>query len=254
MPISRLAPLTLGLAISLAGCITESASPAPSGGASPSSVVSASIEPTDRSPAEPTPTPTPEIGSPPFFNPGETVETVASGIRVRLRPGVDTQILVQALPIGADLIIAMGPVNVDDYGWYLVHAAQVGPEFTEGWVASGFEPDPWLARAVFTVDSNPYLGGAAGEGDGEAGPVILPDSDIYMDWIAVPPGTSGCIFDVALSTAESDPVTAVHATLGATLAPGRLQSQFFAGHPELTGPVSIQVSTACKWALVFVAV
>lgn len=254
-------PLTAGLiAVTLlTGCATESGSPSPAASvasATPAASASGLVSVDPSASGDATPSPTPPSGTPPFFSSGDQVETSASSVRVRLRPGLSGQILVQGLPLGAKLLVVLGPIEVDGYGWYQVQDAEAAsPDFEAGWVASGFEPDPWLVHSSFELSVNPYIGGFAHTGDGEFGPVVLASGPgYYVDWVAAPPGSSGCTFSVDLVPGGGEPVSAIRATLGAALAPGRLQMQFFSSHPELVGDVFVSVSTTCRWALAFVEV
>ncbi len=254
----RLIALSIALITALTACSSVSPVPSGSGSGSPATSPSSPASPGGSTAASiaASPTPTPAPGSPPLFVAGDPIETAASSLRVRSRPGTTQQILVQSLPLGANLLVVLGPVAVDGYGWYLVRDADLAePTFDQGWVASGFEPDPWLVHAAFEVLENPFIAGYAFDRDGEFGPVLLQTGPgYYIDWVASPPGTTGCNFAVDLVPGSGTPVSAIRATIGASVAPGRLQQEFFASHPELVGDIFVRVTTTCRWALTFVLV
>jgi hypothetical protein len=217
--------------------------------------------------SQPTLTPTPVPTNSPFpspgpndvpqFSAGAQAATNAPGLRVRSRPGVEQRV-VTTLGVDADLLIGLGPVWVDGLGWYLVRDADPDdPEFGEGWVAAGFEPDPFLIAASFDVRRNPYIAGfagdAAGDAEGEFGPVLLPNNDVSIRWIAAPPSQNGCTFFVNLAAGSGEPVSAIRATVGGVPAPGELFRQFFAEHPKLIDTdLFVSVESDCSWALTFV--
>src|SRR5881409_1931015 len=152
----------------LTGCFLVPAStPSPSASppaGSPSAGPSVSLPP-----ATPTPIPTPGPDAVPTFTAGTRVATNASGLRVRSRPGT-SQGVIGLLPSGAKLVVELGPVRVDNFGWYLVRDADpADPAFQEGWVAAGFAPDPFLVPATFDLPFNPILGGFAHDGNGDFG-------------------------------------------------------------------------------------
>jgi hypothetical protein len=243
--------------LALAAC----ASAVPSELVSSSAIASASptLEPTTPPSAtpEPTgtlvPTATPSPADVPVYAPGSLVQTHIGGLRVRARPGIDERVVTGLLPDGADLLVALGPVLVDGYGWYLVNDSDSAePEFTEGWVAAGFNPDPYLVPTVFELDVNPYVGGSAHDGDAEFGPVRITDASYQIRWIAAPPTIDGCSFAVDLAAGAGSPVPAIRATIGAVVAPGILNADYFGDHPELTGDIFVTVVSDCSWALTFV--
>jgi hypothetical protein len=172
---------------------------------------------------------------------------------VRSRPGIEQRVIT-TLGVDADLLIGLGPVWVDELGWYMVRDADSDdPAFGEGWVAAGFEPDPFLIQTSFDVRRNPYIAGFAGAANGEFGPVLLPNADVSIRWLAAPLTESGCSFFVNLAAGSGEPVSAIRATVGGVPAPGELFRQFFAGHPELIdGDVFVSVESDCSWALTFV--
>lgn len=246
----RHAPITSVLAaLLLSGCLFGSPSASPSAGAS----VAASVAPSGSvPPATATVAPTPGPDAIPTFTAGTRVETNASGLRVRSGPGT-SQSKLALLPIGANLVIELGPVRADGYGWYLVRDADAdAPAFEEGWVAAGFMPQPYLVPASFALPFNPIVAGFAHEGDGEFGPVPVADANYAVRWVAsVLPGASGCSFSVDLVPGSGTAVPAIRATLGAAPAPGNLYTDFFAGHPELSGDLFVRVTSDCSWALTF---
>jgi hypothetical protein len=164
------------------------------------------------------------------------------------------QRVITTLGVDANVLIGLGPVWVDGLGWYLVRDADADdPAFGEGWVAAGFEPDPFLIPASFDVRRNPYIAGFANDADGEYGPVLLPNPDVSVRWIAAPPTPDGCSFFVDLRVGSGRLVSAIRATVGGVPAPGELFRQFFSGHPELIdADVFVSVQSDCSWALTFV--
>lgn len=202
----------------------------------------------------PTPEPTPGPDAVPIFSAGSRVATNAPGLRVRSRPGTEQRVIT-SLGVDADLLVGLGPIVVDGLGWYLVRDADDSdPEFGEGWVAAGFEPDPFLIPASFEVAFEPFVAGFAHDAGGEFGPVLLPDAPISMRWIAAPLDEDGCSFSVDLRPAGEDAVTTVRgATVGGVPASGEVFTQFFDAHPELfRGDLFVVATTDCSWALSFV--
>lgn len=236
----------------LAGCLfgapraSESASLVPS---STSSEAPASLPP-----ATATAVPTPGPDAIPIYTAGTTATTAASGLRLRSGPSLSAGVLT-LLPTGSDLVIELGPVRADNWGWYLVRDADAAePTFTEGWVAAGFAPDRlYVVPATFDLPFNPIVAGFAHEGDGEYGPVLLQDANYTLTYAAAAlPGASGCTFSVDLVPGSGAAVPALRTTLGTAPAPGNLYADFFAGHPELVGDVFLRVTTDCGWALSFI--
>ena len=247
-PLSRAASVLAILL--LAGCTLATPTVQPS--ATPSGTVATSTTPSVEPTGSPTPEPTPGIHDVPIFTAGGQVTTNAPGLRVRSRPGVEQRVIT-SLGVDANLLVGLGPVFVDDLGWYLVRDADADdPAFGEGWVAAGFEPDPFLIPASFEVDFNPFVAGFAHDANGEYGPVVLPDRNVSIRWIAAPLSESGCSFAVDLRAGSGAPVTAIRSTVGSAPAPGELFSGFFASHPELTGDLFVSVTSDCSWALSFV--
>lgn len=245
----------LGMALStfvLGGCLFGSPSPSPSSSGSAS--LPASTQPsTSAPPATTTAVPTPGPDKIPTYTAGTTVTTAASGLRVRSGPGLSQGVLTM-LPAGSDLVVELGPVRADSHGWYLVRDADAAePTFTEGWVAAGFVPTPYLVPASFDLPFNPIVAGFAHEGNGEFGPVHLLDANYTLTYVAASlPGAAGCSFSADLVPGSGEPVPTLRATLGSAPAPGNLNGDFFAGHPELVGDIFLRVTTDCGWALSFI--
>jgi hypothetical protein len=251
----RPAPLALLVTILLlGGCLfgTPSASPSsrPIASTAASTVPSASAPP-----ATATAVPTPGPDKIPTFTAGSKVATTASGLRLRSGPGLN-QGVVTLLPTGSKLIVELGPIRFDSWGWYLVRDADTGqPTFDEGWVAAGFMPTPYLAPATFALSFNPIVAGFAHEGNGEFGPVHIQDANYGVKWVAATlPGGGGCSFSADLVAGTAKAVPAIRATLGAAPAPGSLYGDFFAAHPELVGDVFLRVTSDCAWALSIVRI
>ncbi|HEX6655169.1 MAG TPA: SH3 domain-containing protein [Candidatus Limnocylindria bacterium] len=219
----------------------------------PRPTISLSPTPSPSATPSPRPSPTPGLRAVPIFAAGDRVAVSAPGLRVRARPGVEQRVITSLGP-GAELLIALGPVWVDDTGWYLVRDAnRADLGFTTGWLAAGTTDDPFLTAATFDVRANPYLAGFAGEGDGNAGPVMLANSNVSIIWLAAPPTSGGCSFSVALARPTGDSVQAIRATIGGVPAPGEQFPSFFDAHDELIGrELSVSVTSDCSWALTFV--
>ncbi|MGH2455878.1 MAG: hypothetical protein ACRDHD_06435 [Candidatus Limnocylindria bacterium] len=249
----RRAATTIIAALLTAGCaiIQPAGTPTPGADASVEATPSVPVE-TPLPSAEPSVEATPGLADVPAFAPGSRAATNVPGLNVRSRAGTE-QRRITTLGVDANLLIGLGPVMVDGLGWYLVRDADDDdPAFGEGWVAAGFEPDPFLIPAAFDIAFNPYLAGFAHDASGEFGPVILPGRDVSIRWIASPLSERGCSFAVDLRPGAGEPVPAIRATLGSAPAPGELFSQFFASHPELTGDLFVTVTSECSWALTFV--
>jgi hypothetical protein len=246
----RPAPIVLALlTLLLGGCLfgSPSASPSSSQGASQA----ASVQPsTSIPPATTTAAPTPGPDAIPTFTAGTTVKTDASGVRVRNGPGL-TQGVLTLLPTGSKLVVELGPVRNDSWGWYLVRDADAAePTFEEGWVAAGFMPTPYLTPATFELPFNPIVAGFAHEGNGEFGPVRIEDANYAVRWVAaVLPGGSACSFSADLVPGSGTAVPAIRATLGTAPAPGSLYGDFFTQHAELVGDLFLRVTSDCSWAL-----
>jgi hypothetical protein len=235
--------------LALGGCLFGSPSPSPS--ASEAASRPQSVDPSASiPPATATAVPTPGPDAIPTFTAGTTVATGASGLRVRSGPGLSQGVLT-LLPTGSNLVVVLGPVRADSWGWYLVRDADADePTFEEGWVAAGFMPNPYLVPATFELPFNPIVAGFAHEGNGEYGPVQIVDANYAVRWVAsVLPGGSACSFSVDLVPGSGTAVPAVRATLGSAPAPGNLYGDFFASHPELVGDLFLRVTSDCSWAL-----
>lgn len=247
----RHAPIAALLAtVLLSGCLfgSPSASPSPSSSAAASSVQPSASAP----PATATAAPTPGPDAVPTYTAGTRVATSAGGLRVRSGPGTSQGVLT-LLPTGSKLVIELGPVRHDSHGWYLVRDADTrAPAFDEGWVAAGFMPSPYLVPATFDLPYNPIVAGFAHDGNGEFGPVPVSDANYAVRWVAsARAGTSGCTFSVDFVPGSGTAVPAIRATVGAAPAPGNLYTDFFAGHPTLTGDLLVRVTSDCSWALTF---
>lgn len=245
-------PALIALTLStilLGGCLFGSPRPSPS--SSPLTSQAASVLPSASiPPATATPVPTPGPDAIPTFTAGTTVKTSASGLRVRKGPGL-TQGVLTLLPAGSKLVVVLGPVRNDSWGWYLVRDADAAePAFEEGWVAAGFMPTPYLTPASFELPFNPIVTGFAHEGNGEFGPVHIEDANYAIRWVAaVLPGGSACSFSADLVPGGGKAVPTVRVTLGTAPVPGNLYGEFFTQHPELVGDLVLRVSSDCSWAL-----
>ena len=245
------------VALLAGGCVLEQAELSPSIDASPSATAEATPPPT-ASPApstEPSAEATPGVEQVPQFAAGSQVATNAPGLRLRSQPGTDQRVIT-TLAVDTNLFVGLGPVFIDGAGWYLVRNGNPDDEtFGQGWVAAGFQPDPFLIPTSFPQDSpfaNPYIVGFAHTASGEYGPVLLPDGDISVRWIAASLSPDGCSVAVDLRAGSGEPVPAIRTTVGGYPAPGELFSQFFASHPELRGDLFVEVTSQCSWALTFV--
>ena len=207
--------------------------------------------------ARPSAAPTPGPDDVPAIAVGQTAVTAAGGLRLRTRPGLD-RLVTSVLGPEVGVLVGLGPVFIDGNGWYLVRDPDrlAPPRFGEGWVAAGFEPDPFLVSAEVDVRRNPYLVGFAGAAGGSFGPVRLPDANVAIRWIAASLTEDECRFSVDLDPADGGPVPAIRATVGSGVAaPGDLFSSFFDDHPELIGTdLRVIVDSTCSWALSFVTV
>jgi len=242
------------LVIVLAACTLpplETATPSPS--PTPTATPSPTISPTPL-PATPSSEPTPDPAAIPDFAPGEIVASLIDGLRVRQRPGVDAVIATGLLPLDAEMQVIMGPFPVDDFGWYLVTDADAAePQFDEGWVAAGYEPDPFLRAAGRVVEEVPFVVGMAATGDAEEGPIEIGDGDHAIRWIARDPEAVRCSFAVSMAPPGSDPVQTIRATVGSGIDRGTLQPQTFASL-GVRGTTFVTVVSDCTWALVMLRV
>jgi hypothetical protein len=246
----RVAPLLAG-ALIMAGC-SPSDTTAPLTPTPQTTPTATAVSPTEAATTEPTASPTPGLDAVPAYFAGQKIASNAPGLRVRSRPGTDEPVLA-ILPESADLLVEMGPVLIDGFGWYSVLDSDPDkPEFSKGWVAAGFEPDPFLVPSDFELSYNPYIAGFAHDGDGEFGPVRVADANHGIRWIAAAQRGSGCAFSVDLRPGSGTAVPTIRATIGGVAAPGDVYKEFFAAHPELVGDLFVVVTSDCSWAVTFV--
>jgi hypothetical protein len=149
----------------------------------------------------------------PAFAAGEIVATAIDGLRVRQRPSLSSSVLAGLLPLGAELEVAMGPIVVDDNAWYLVRDAGPEPAFEEGWIASGFAPEPYLMAAGRTNPDSPFVASFAQTGNAQYGPIEISDADHAIRWIALDPERVRCQLSVLLANPDS-PFVASYAQTG----------------------------------------
>lgn len=242
------------LAILLAACTLpplETATPSPS--PSPTATPSPTASPTPV-PATPSVEPTPDPAAIPDFAAGEIVASLIDGLRVRQRPGVDAVIATGLLPLNAEMQVIMGPFPVDDFGWYLVSDADPAePQFEEGWVAAGYEPDPFLRATGRAAADVPYVVAMAATGDAEEGPIEIGEGEHAIRWIARDPEAVRCSFAVSLAPPGGEPVQTIRATVGSGIDRGTLQPQTFAAL-GVRGTAFVSVVSDCTWALVMLRV
>jgi hypothetical protein len=240
--------------IGVTGCTlpplaTPTPSPTPSPTPTPTPSPTATPSPT------PTPEPTPDAAAMPDFGAGEIVTTAIDGLRVRQRPGFGSSVVAGLVPLGAELEVVMGPVLIEEMGWYLVAYADADePAFEQGWIASGFEPEAFLLSSGRIAEETPYVASFAQTGDAEYGPIEIPDEHHAVRWLAVDPERVRCQFSVLMAAGGGAPVPAIRATVGNDVVPGTLQPSFFAGQPDLRGQVFLTIATDCAWTLVVVRV
>lgn len=250
----RAAPL-LAAALILAVCSLTTPTPPLSPTQQPSlqpTATGGQVSPTEAARDEPSGEPAPGPDAVPVFFAGQKAASNAPGLRVRSRPGTDQPILA-ILPEDADLLVELGPVLVDGFGWYsVVDADPELPDYGKGWVAAGFEPDPFIVPSDFELSFNPFIAGFAHDGDGEFGPVRIVDANHGIRWVAAATDRNGCSFSVDLRPGSGEAVPTVRATIGGIPAPGDVYAEFFSAHPELTGDLFVIVTSDCSWALTFV--
>ena len=247
----RLVGAVLALALTAACTFPDPVTPTPRPTPSPTATPSPTPTPV---PATPTPAPTPDAGAIPDFAAGEIVASLIDGLRVRQRPGVDALIATGLLPLDAELQVVMGPFPVDDLGWYLVTDADSDePQFDEGWVAAGYEPDPLLRATGRVPDDSPFVASMAATGDAEEGPVQIGEGDHAIRWIAADQERVRCTFAVSLLPADGDPVPTIRATVGTGIDRGTLQPQTFDAL-GVRGTAFVSVVSDCAWALVITRV
>ncbi len=247
------APMLASFAL-LAACTLpplETATPSPS--PSPTATPSPTASPTEP-PVTPSAEPTPDPAAIPDFAAGEIVASLIEGLRVRQRPGVDATIIPGLLPLNAELEVVMGPFPVDGFGWYLVRDADPAePQFAEGWVAAGYDPDPFLRATGRAAEAVPFIASLAATGDAEEGPIEIGDGDHAIRWIARDPEGVRCSFAVSLATPGGEPVQTIRATVGSGIDRGTLQPQTFAAL-GVRGTAFVSVASDCTWALVMLRV
>jgi hypothetical protein len=198
--------------------------------------------------------PTPDLGAIPDFAAGEIVTALIDGLRVRQRPGTAGLVTTGLLPRNAEMEVVMGPLVVDELGWYLVLDADSDePTFEEGWVAAGYEPEPFLAATGRAATDAPYVASLAGVGDAEEGPIEISDAPHAIRWIARDPEGVRCSFAVSLLPPAADPVATIRATVGSGIDRGTLQPQTFAAL-GVRGTAFVQVASDCAWSLVILRV
>jgi hypothetical protein len=223
------------------------ASPSATQTPSPTAEASPSEEPTESA------SPTPDPALVPVFTAGEIVAPITDGLRLRRLPGTERAVSVDRLPTGSELTVVLGPIPADGFGWYLVTDADPDePEFSEGWIAAGYDPDPFLASSGRHASPNPYPAGFAETGDAQFGPVGIDDEHYGLRWIAIDPVGASCTLDLSMSTASSGPIPAVRVTARGAPVPGQFFSDFFVDNPALRGQVFVSVTSDCAWALAFV--
>lgn len=246
--------LTL-LAAAAAGCTLPAlATPTPTPTPSPSPSPSLTPEPTASPTSTPTPDPTPDAGAMPRFSAGERIGTTLDGLRVRQRPGTTSSVVTGLLPIGSELQVVMGPILVQGTGWFLVTDADPDePQFEEGWIASGFEPEAFLASIGASPEATPYIASFAQTGSAEYGPVEIGDDDHAIRWIAADPERVRCEFSVLLAAGSAEPVQAIRATIGNGVDPGTLQPGSFAAL-DVRGQTFVTIESDCAWTLVIVRI
>jgi hypothetical protein len=244
---SRAVPILVALVLS--GCVLPPlATPTPSPTLSPPPSPSPSAPPTPI--PSPSPSSTPDLAAVPDFHAGDLVVTAIDGLRVRQRPGLVSNVVTGLLPLGAELQVVMGPIPTDDLGWYLVmDADRADPEFGEGWIAAGFEPEGWLTTTGETAARTPYRASFAFTGDAENGPVEIGPGDYAIRWVAVDPERVSCRFAVSLAKGGGEPVPAIRATIGNDLVPGTFQPGAFDAL-GVRGQVFVVVASDCAWTLV----
>lgn len=224
--------------------------PSPSPTPTPSPTASPTPSPT---PSQ-APDPTPDAAALPRFGAGELIVTSIDGLRVRQRPSMTGTIITGLLPLGAQLQVIMGPILVADAGWYLVTDADPDePQFEEGWIASGFEPEAYLASTGTTSAETPFVASFAQVGNAEYGPIEIGEADYAIRWVALDPERVRCQFAVFLAAGSAAPVPTIRATIGNGVDPGTLQPGSFAAL-GVRGQVFVAVESDCAWTFVILRV
>lgn len=237
------------LGLMVAGCTLpplESPTPTPS----PLTTAAATPAATPSAAATESVSATPDAGAIPTFTGGELIETTFAGLRVRDLPGTDSRVITDLLPSDAELGVVMGPIVVDDIGWYLVTDVDAdAPDFEEGWVAAGYAPDANLRSTGQIADDSPVVISLSQVGNADFGPIDVPDERHIIRWVAVDPEGVRCQFAILLTAGSGAAVPAIRSPVGGALIAGVLQSSFFVGQPTLRGQLFLTAETDCAWAL-----
>ena len=175
------------------------------------------------------------------------------GLRVRQRPSLSSSVVAGLPPLRAELEVAMGPIVVEDNSWYLVRDARTEAAFEEGWIASGFAPEPYLLASGRANPESVFVASFAQTGNAQYGPIEITDADHAIRWIALDPGRVRCQLTVLLANPDITPVPVIRATVGNGVDPGILQPGSFAAF-GVRGQVLVTVESDCSWALVVVRV
>lgn len=245
-------PIGIVLSLLVGACTFPLESPTPRPTRSPTPTPSPTAVPTPSPSQSPSPTPEPIA---PDFDAGEIVATAIDGLRVRSLPGVDRPIVTGLLPLAFELEVVLGPIPVDGLAWYLVADADGRePNFVEGWVAAGYEPEPLLVGTGRVVEATTAVASMAQAGDAEQGPIEIGEGDHAIRWIGLDPERRRCALAVSIAPAAGgEPLPAIRATIGTGVDRGTLQPQSFAAL-GLRGPVFVSVVSDCAWALTIVRV
>lgn len=230
-------------------------SPTPRPTSTPTSALSPNVtEPIASASSGPSADPTPDFATVPDFAAGDIIATTIDGLRVRARPGVDRVVVAGLLPVDAELQVIMGPVPVDDLGWYLVaDADEAEPQFEEGWIAAGFEPEAFVVSTGRAPESSPFVASFSGLGEAEYGPIEINEGNHAIRWLALDPEAVRCQFEVTLAQGDGEPVPAIRATVGNDLVPGTLQPSSFAAL-GVSGQAFVAARTDCAWTFVIMRV
>lgn len=239
------------LALIVAGCTLpplESPTPTPSPQATPAATPTLTADPSPTGAGSGSPTP--DVGAIPTFTGGELVATTFAGLRVRDLPGTDRRVITDLLPFDAELEVVMGPIVVDGLGWYLVTDVDADvPDFEEGWVAAGSDPEANLRSTGRIADDSPVVIALAQVGNADFGPIEIPDERHIIRWVALDPEGVRCQFAILLTAGSGEPVPAIRSPVGGALITGTLQSSFFVGQPALRGQLFLSAETDCAWTL-----
>ncbi|HEX9609746.1 MAG TPA: SH3 domain-containing protein [Candidatus Limnocylindria bacterium] len=248
-PPLRAAVLALLSALVLAACTLPALeSSTPTAPPTPGATRPPSAGPTPTDPAEGSPSP--DVAAIPDFTGGDIITTTFAGLRVRDLPGTDRRVITGLLSSDAELEVVMGPIVEDGLGWYLVTDADPDePQFEEGWVAAGFEPEAYLRSTGRVAEDSPVIVSFAQTGDADFGPIDVPDERHIIRWVAVDPEGVRCQFSILLAAGSGEPMPAIRSTVGDMLIPGILQSSFFVSQPALRGQLFLTAETDCAWTL-----